>query len=241
MKLSIIVPAYNEAKRIEACLQHLSEALISNSRASLEHELIVVDNNSTDATAELARPYARIIFEPINQIARARNAGGAAASGDWLLFVDADTLVSAGTIGEMLAFIESDKFIGGGTILRYDRTPFFWKCFLFLSNRLVIPLLRWTAGCFIFCRADAFREFGGFNEKLFAGEDVEFGKAMMRCGKQHGRRVALLRRHPPITSIRKIDLYGSKEVFCLILRWLVFRNRTTKDKRYLHVFYDGRR
>ena len=255
MKLSIIIPAYNEAKRIESCLQHLSAALRhcghalatpsavgGGERSDLEWEIIVVDNNSTDTTAEFARQNgARVVFEPLNQIARARNAGAAAATGDWLLFVDADTLVSGDTLAEMLSAIDTEKYIGGGAVLCYDRTPPFWKFFLVVSNRIVIPLLRWTAGCFMFCRADAFREFGGFDQKLFAGEDVEFGKAMQRWGKQRGLEVAILRRHPPVTSIRKIDLYGTREIFVLILRWILFPRRTGRDKARLGVFYDGRR
>jgi GT2 family glycosyltransferase len=172
---------------------------------------------------------------------RARNAGAAVATGDWLLFVDAGTLVSADTVAEMLTFIGSGKFIGGASVLRYDRTPRSWRPFLFVSNRIVIPLVRWTAGCFMFCRTDAFQEFGGFDQELFAGEDVEFGKSMLRWGKPRGLSVAILRHHPPVTSIRKIDLYGSKEVFLLILRWLLFPRRAMRDKAGLRVFYEGRR
>ena len=62
-------------------------------------ELIVCDNNSTDRTAEIARNAgARVVFEPVNQIARARNRGAAAATGDWLIFVDADSHPSAGLV-----------------------------------------------------------------------------------------------------------------------------------------------
>src|SRR5947209_2260990 len=86
MKLSIIIPAFNEAKRIASCLQHLSSALRANARSDLESEIIVVDNNSIDATAEIARNLgARVLFEPLNQIARARNAGASVATGDFLL------------------------------------------------------------------------------------------------------------------------------------------------------------
>ena len=72
--------------------------------------------------------------------------GAAAALGDWFLFVDADTLVSAATLAEMFSLIDTGKFMGGAAILRYDRTPPFWKSFLFVSNRIVIPLMGWTAG-----------------------------------------------------------------------------------------------
>jgi len=67
--------------------------------------VIVVDNNSTDRTGELARAVARRRFEPINQISRARNAGGRHASGDWLLFVDADSCLHPASVAELLRCI----------------------------------------------------------------------------------------------------------------------------------------
>ena len=124
MKLSVIIPAYNEAKRIESCLHHLAASLRATASPELESEIIVVDNNSTDATAELAHEMgARVVFEPVNQIARARNAGAAVASGDWLLFVDADTLVTTATLAEMLASVEAGGHVGGASILRFDKPP----------------------------------------------------------------------------------------------------------------------
>jgi glycosyltransferase involved in cell wall biosynthesis len=78
MKLSIIIPAYNEAKRIKDCLQSVFAALRADARVNLTAEVIVVDNNSSDDTTCLARAAgAQVIFEPVNQIARARNAGAA--------------------------------------------------------------------------------------------------------------------------------------------------------------------
>ena len=86
MHFSIIIPAFNEARLIESCLQSVSASLVANGKPDFISEIIVVDNNSTDNTAELARQAgARIVFEPVNQIGRAHNAGAAEATGDWLL------------------------------------------------------------------------------------------------------------------------------------------------------------
>src|ERR1022692_1935800 len=86
--LSIVIPAFNEERLIARCLQSISASLVANSKPCFTSEIIVVDNNSTDNTANLARQAgAQVVFEPINQIGRARNAGAAEASGDWLLFV----------------------------------------------------------------------------------------------------------------------------------------------------------
>jgi glycosyltransferase involved in cell wall biosynthesis len=241
MKLSIVIPAFNEAKRIGGCVQHLSSALSANARADFEREIIVVDNNSTDGTAEIARrAEARVVFEPINQIARARNAGAGVATGDWLLFVDADTYVNACTLAEMLAFIDTATCVGGGTLLRYDRPDLVARCFVLLSNP-IIRCLKLTPGCFIFCRGDVFRALGGFSEAMFAGEDADFGRRLWRWSRTHGLRMKILRACPPITSLRKVELYGWKELLLLIGRWLLFPRRTARDKTRLRVFYEGRR
>lgn len=241
MKLSVVVPAFNEAKRIESCLERLTGSLRETVRSEWNAEIIVVDNNSTDATADLARSWgARVVFEPINQIARARNAGAAASGGDWLLFVDADTLVSAATLKETLDLVDAGGSVGAGSILRFDRLDWVGRVFVALSNP-VIRMLRLTCGCYVLCRADAFRLIGGFNQAMYAGEDADFGQRLKRWAKPHGLRLDILRRHPPVTSFRKVDLYGWGEALKLIFRWLVFRRRTTRDKKYLRLFYDGRR
>jgi glycosyltransferase involved in cell wall biosynthesis len=101
LKISIVVPAFNEEKLIERSLQSIRDA---SSIFSREHEIIVCDNNSTDRTPELARAKgACVVFEPINQISRARNAGAAVAEGQWLVFVDADSFPSAELFAEVAA------------------------------------------------------------------------------------------------------------------------------------------
>src|SRR2546423_2646806 len=89
-----------------------------------EAELMVCDNNSTDRTGELARAAgATAVFEPLNQIARARNAGARAASGDWLVFVHADSSPTPRLFPEVLAVIESGKCIRRRRALPPPRPP----------------------------------------------------------------------------------------------------------------------
>src|SRR5688572_32357746 len=84
-------------------------------------ELIVCDNNSTDRTAEIARAAgAQVVFEPVNQISRARNAGAARASGDWLLFVDADSYPDAGLFRNVVEVIRQGRCVAGGATVRVD-------------------------------------------------------------------------------------------------------------------------
>src|SRR5947199_8826137 len=78
-------------------------------------ELIVCDNNSDDRTAQIARAAgARVVFEPLNQIARARNAGAAHAAGEWLIFIDADSHPSRELFAEAAEAMQGGRCLGGG-------------------------------------------------------------------------------------------------------------------------------
>src|SRR5580704_4609959 len=115
MKISVIVPAFNEEKLVGASLAAIQTAIKSFANRGWDTELIVCDNNSTDRTAELARAAgATVVFEPVNQIGRARNRGAEAATGDWLIFVDADSHPSRELFADTADAIESGKYLFGG-------------------------------------------------------------------------------------------------------------------------------
>jgi len=180
MKLSIIIPAFNEEKLLAACLASVRGALAGCSRPDLASEVIVCDNNSTDATPRIAQEAgARVVFEPVNLISRSRNAGAAAASGDWLLFIDADSRLSTEALGAMLEAARSGRFVGGGSLIDFDSKPW-WGSVLLGSWSLLSLAFRWAAGSFVFCRADAFREVGGFPPDLAAGEEVGLSRDLKR-------------------------------------------------------------
>src|SRR5207247_8247756 len=121
VKISIIVPAFNEEKLIAETLRSIRAAGEGFPSPGWAVEVIVCDNNSTDRTGELARAAgATVVFEPLNQIARARNSGAAAASGDWLVFVDADSHPSAELFGEVADQIETGKCLAGGCTVKMD-------------------------------------------------------------------------------------------------------------------------
>ena len=83
LKISIIIPAFNEERLLGETLDHVKTARAAFIALGWESELIVCDNNSTDRTADIARAAgAAVVFEPVNQIARARNRGAEAATND---------------------------------------------------------------------------------------------------------------------------------------------------------------
>jgi glycosyltransferase involved in cell wall biosynthesis len=211
MKLSIIIPAFNEEKRLGGCLMSVQAALAAFVQPGLETEVIVADNNSDDSTAEIAtRGGARVVFEPVNQISRARNAGARAATGDWFVFLDADTELNVDSLEDMRAAIASGTCAGGGSLIQLDAAPWPGRLLIALWNRVSV-LFTMLAGCFMFCRADAFGDIGGFSLELFATEEVKFGSDLKHWARRRDLRVVILRRAPLVTSGRKFDLYTTRE------------------------------
>lgn len=241
MKLSIIVPAFNEAAYIENCLAAIRTALAANSELISAAETIVVDNNSTDATAALAEAAgARVVHEPVNQISRARNAGAGAATGDWLVFVDADSQLSADLLRAVLLAAQEPGFAGCGSLMDMGRLPVPARFFLGLWSRVSVAF-SWAAGSFIVCRADIFRELGGFSEDLFAAEEIDFSRRIKRFVRSRNMRFTILREHPLRTSDRKLRLYSTSELAGQTVRLLLRPRRSLRDRAGLDVWYDGRR
>ncbi len=84
MKLSIIIPAYNEAKLIGNSIQKIRQAMDENPVPDFSYEIIVCNNNSTDNTEAICKELnVTTIFEKVNMIAKTRNTGASIANGDW--------------------------------------------------------------------------------------------------------------------------------------------------------------
>ncbi len=241
MHLSIVIPAFNEARLIERSLQSVAMSTAANRTSGLTSEVIVVDNNSTDNTAELARQTgATVVFEPVNQIGRARNAGAAHATGDWLLFLDADSVLTPLLLADIIRVIESQKYVGCGSTLRMDGLPWWANVTLQLWTGASV-LFRWAAGALIVCRRDAFQEVGGFDQDLYALDEIRLSKQLKQWGRRHGLQFTILTEHPLETSSRKISLYSGREIAIQIFRIFILPKKTLQDKKYLSVWYDGRR
>lgn len=241
MKVSVIVPAFNEAKLIRESLASIQAAMTVFTARGWESELIVCDNNSTDATGELARVAgARVVFEPVNQISRARNTGAAAASGGWFIFVDADSLPSSGLFGEVADQITAGHCVAGGCTVHMDADALWAAVLCRLWNWLSVRSTL-LAGSFIFCEAKAFHEVGGFNQELFASEEIDLSRKLKRWAKRNGRTVVILDRHPLLTSGRKANLYSGGETALFMIRVIFGMGRPLRSRKACFHWYDGRR
>jgi len=241
VKLSILIPAYNEAAGLATTLQHITVASAGLTAHGWHSEIIVCDNNSTDSTADIARSHgATVVFEPVNQISRARNAAAARATGDWLLFIDADSHPDALLLGEMAATITSGRCLAGGTTLRMNEAGVGVQAMAGLWN-LISRLTHWAAGCFIFVEAASFRQLGGFSESLYASEEIDLFRRLKRMARRHGRRIVILHGHPLHTSARKVRLYSAPELIGFICRTLLSGGRNLRRAEDCKLWYDGRR
>ena len=236
MKVSVVVPAFNEERLLAGSLAAICSAM----GAFDDAELIVCDNNSTDLTGEIARAAgATVVFEPHNQIARARNRGAAAARGDWLVFVDADSYPDAELFGEVVRAAASGC-IGGGATVAVDIDDALARAWVGAWN-LLSRTMKWAAGSFIFCQADAFRALGGFSEALYAGEEIDFSRRLRRLARLRGQRIVILHRHPLRTSERKARLYTLREHLGFLLKTLLLGGRNLRSRNACNLWYDGRR
>ena len=237
MKISIVVPAFNEEKMLPLCLAAIWEAKRALDERGWRTELVVCDNNSTDRTAEIAEEAgAVVVAEPVNQISRARNAGAAAASGDWLVFIDADSFPDRDLFAELAEAIATGRCIGGGATIRFDATADRFARSALAAWNGISRVARWAAGSFVFCRAAAFRELGGFSTELYASEEIDFSRRLKRLG-----RFVILHRHPLLTSGRKARLYTKREFAAFFLRTVLRRGRTLRSRDECFAWYDGRR
>ena len=230
--ISFIVPAHDEERLIGATLDALQVVI---GRLAEAAEIIVVVDASTDATADIARRAgARVVEVDFRHIAATRNAGAAEADGERLIFVDADTLVDAAVVESALR--ELDKGAVGGGVTVHLQGP------LSLGERIALRFFGWllriariAPGCFLFCTRSAFDAVGGFDETLYAAEDV----AISRSLGQHGRFVIL--REPVLTSARKLRTHTIRDHLKLMIRFAWRGRRLLRTRDNLDLWYGKRR
>jgi glycosyltransferase involved in cell wall biosynthesis len=241
VKISIVVPAFNEERLLGASLAQIKLAAGAFSQRGWDFELIVCDNNSTDRTAEIARAAgATVVFEPINQIARARNCGAAAATGDWLIFVDADSHPSAALFADVAEQIQSGKYFAGGVTVRLDERLFVAGCITRLWN-CASRSFKLLAGSFIFVETATFRKVGGFSHELFVAEELELSQRLKKLARGQGRGIVILHRSPLVTSARKMRLYTLREHLRFLAKVIFSKGRALGSREKAHLWYDGRR
>ena len=232
MVISFVIPAHDEAREIRGTLDALRAATAA---LSLEHDVVVVADACSDDTAAIARECgARVLEVEHRHIAATRNSGARHATGDCLVFVDADTCVDAALLGAAMAALR-DGAAGGGATVRLGGA-------IMAYQRFAMRVLGWAfratgiaPGCFIFCTRAAYVAAGGFDERYFAGEDVAISRALAR----QGRFVVL--RETVSTSARKLRTFTVREHLRLFWQFALRGRRVLHTRQHLHLWYAGRR
>jgi len=186
MKVSVVIPALNEAEYILPCLLSVKQQ-----RGNIE--IIVADGGSTDNTTEMARSHATVVTSRWGRAVQ-MNAGAQQATGEVLLFLHADSCLPSNAVPALEQALDDDRVVGGTFRLRFDSPRPLLKFFAFFTRFKFRYFHYGDQG--IFVRRSVFQQLNGFRD-LPLMEDIDFLRRMHRGG-----RVALLNL-PVTTSARR--------------------------------------
>jgi glycosyltransferase involved in cell wall biosynthesis len=230
--ISFIIPAHNEQAGIARTLQAIHDAARAVGRP---YEIIVADDVSTDATAEIARQHSATVV-PVNhrQIAATRNSGGRAAHGERLFFVDADTTINPRVVASALRAMDKGA-VGGGVPAIFDGVAPLYAQLLAIWFGLFMRLAGIAGGAYMFCTRDAFHAVGGFDERLFGAEDAAMSWALRR----EGRFVVLWKL--VLTSGRRVRGFQGPRMVGVLIRMAFFPKMLTRRAAVKTIWYESSR
>lgn len=241
MKLSFVIPAYNEEKFIGPCLESVLRDATASGR---DFEVVVVNNASQDRTKEVAASYAgvKVVDEPQKGLVRARDAGYHASTGDLIANVDADVELPTGWTDKVFAEFEANPNLVAlsGPYIYKDVSR--WQSQLIrlyydvviINHHINHDLLKRGAvlqgGNFV-VRREALEKIGGYNHQFeFYGEDTDVACRIQRVGT-----VKFTRALPMYTSNRRLQGEGylkSSAKYVVNYLWtLNFKKPFTKSEQ----------
>ena len=238
MFISIVVPAFNEGAYLGKTLANLNQAkAYLQSENNIQAEIIVVDNDSSDSTAAVARAMgATVAREELHNVARVRNTGAILSSGDVIVFVDADTLVPENLLSRIVDEMSDETCLGGAVDTDYRPAKTMIRIYLGLW-RMLGKLVGMAQGATQFCRREVYTSLSGYDESLYMGEDVDFHWRMKQCAKRQNARVCLIENVHVVPSTRRFDQWP----FWRTLVWtnplfvLAFRRKPGTWRRWYTV------
>lgn len=243
-RLSLVIPAWNEAVLLPRLLDSVDaarERWIDRGAARGDLEVIVADNGSTDATALIAAEHGcRVIAVEKRIIASSRNGGAAAARGEILAFVDADSILHPDVFLAVARAMEDPRTLGGSSGVRMER----WSPGIALTYAAALPLV-WLTGFdtgLVFWRRADFEALGGYDETRRVAEDVDFLVRLRRLGRARGQALVRLRGVKTVTSTRKFDRHGDWHYFTRMpaLGWRLLRDPRTFTAFARRYWYEER-
>ena len=228
--ISIVIPVHNAAGTLSECLQAIKDC------DYVEHEVIVVDDASSDASVEVAaRHNCRLVRLPENiGAARAKNLGAREAKGDIILFTDADIMLQPDTLSLVARYFEDPTIAGAvgllGQKLKYDNfSSQFKNLWMYYTYQRLAGSQAARRGVGLFftsiasIRKDVFEQMGGFDSNYRGAsitEDIEFGQRLLSAGYKvqlDGRLTVEHLKHYSFLGLLKTDL---ERAFGLTKTWL---------------------
>ena len=193
MRLSFVIPAYNEERYLGGCL----ESILEQTRDLPDTEIVVVNNASTDGTRDVALSYPRVrlVDEPRKGLTYARQAGFAASTGSLIANVDSDCRLTPGWVTSVLAAFDAKPTLAAlsGPFIYYDLAPsqrsavrvFYMTAFLtYLINRHILRVGSMVQGGNFVINRSALEAIGGFNTNIsFYGEDTDIARRLNAVGE----------------------------------------------------------
>jgi glycosyltransferase involved in cell wall biosynthesis len=183
MDISIVIPAKNEEEYIGKLLTSIK----SQDAGGLEYEIIVADTKSDDKTREIAERFGCMIVEG-GIPSRGRNNGAKAAKGEYLLFLDADVLLTdSGFIKKALKEFKEKGLVGASALTALPASEkFYYKLFFRLWdlwNIITQYFNPQAAGYCILALKKYHDMIGGFDETIYFGEDSNYSYRLSKVGK----------------------------------------------------------
>lgn len=234
MKLSFVIPAYNEESYIGDCLKSIFKEMESQ---SFDVEIIVVNNASSDRTKAVALSWSgvKVVDEKRKGITYARQAGFMASKGDLIANIDADTRLPDGWLEKVFSeFSKNDNLVAlSGPHIAYDLPRIarmgFWIFYglgyaaYIINHYLVKKGAMLQGGNFILRRA-ALEKIGGFDLKIsFYGEDSDIARRIQKIG-----RVKFTFKLPIYASGRRLKKEGVVKAglkYAINYLWIIFRKK----------------
>ena len=240
-RLSLVVPAYNEALYLPRLLDSVEAARARYRRGPHAVEVIVADNASTDHTAALAAARGcRVTRVEKRVIGATRNGGARIARGEFLGFIDADFWIHPDTFNEIDRALSNERIVGGATGAWPDR----WSPGIAATMLPLLPIavaLRVDIGV-AFCRRADFETIGGYTEEWLYAEDLRFLLALKRLGRRRGQRMVRGTAARGRASTRKFDKHGDWHYILMPLRlaWDLLRDRHAAQSWARTYWYEDR-
>ncbi|MFH1254930.1 MAG: glycosyltransferase family 2 protein [bacterium] len=243
MKLSFVIPAYNEENLIGRCLGSVLEQTAGR---FCDIEIIVVNNASSDKTKEIASSFSNVIVidESRKGLVSARRTGYLRSKGDLIANIDADTILTPGWIDKIFKeFADNENLAAlSGPHVFYDLSAVlnFWVIFYYrlafmsyLLNRFVFKIGSMLQGGNFVVRRSAIEKIGGFNSKFdFWGEDADLAGRLNKVGD-----VKFTFKLPIYASGRRIKSEGALKIFwkySINYFWTIFFNKPF-NKKYMDI------